>query len=79
MEIEFDRAVVVVPLRVLAQDSETRYVSTEDVHQVLRKYRKYVEMSEEQSAMVSRLSDDMYEAMAEDSRSLLDHVARTVC
>jgi hypothetical protein len=57
MEIEFDRAVVVVPLRVLAGGDETRYVSTEAVHQVLRTYRKHIDMTPEQSAIFHRVSD----------------------
>ena len=38
--IEFDRAVVVVPLRVLATDDDSRYVSTDTIGNVLRTYRK---------------------------------------
>ena len=74
MEIRFDRAVAVVPLGVLAAHSD-RYVSTDTIANVLRTYRKYLELTEEESDVVERLSKDLFDAMNADARTLLEHVS----
>ncbi len=74
MEIQFDRAVAVVPLGVLAAHSD-RYVSTDTIANVLRTYRKYLELTAEESDVVGRLSHDLFEAMNADARMLLEHVS----
>ncbi len=74
MEIQFDRAVAVVPLRVLAVD-DYRYVSTDTIANVLRTYRKHLDLSSEEDAIVERLSRDLFEAMESDARTLLEHVS----
>jgi hypothetical protein len=70
MEIQFDRAVAVVPLGVLAAHTEPRYVSTDTIANVLRTYRKYLELTPKESDVVERLSRDLFEAMNADARSL---------
>ena len=75
MEIEFDRAVVVVPLRALASRDDDRYVSTDTISDVLRTYRKHIELSPEEGAIVERLSADLFAAMESDARTLLEHVS----
>ena len=44
MEIQLDRAIAVVPLGVLAAHSD-RYVSTDTIANVLRTYRKFLELT----------------------------------
>jgi hypothetical protein len=78
MEIQFDRAVVVVPLGVLAMHRDDRYVSTDTIANVLRTYRKHLDLSPEESAIVERLSRDLFEAMECDARTLLEHVSWVV-
>ena len=75
MEIQLDRAVVVVPLRVLANHDDARYVSTDTIADVLRTYRKYLDLSPVESAIVERLSGDLFAAMESDGRTLLEHVS----
>ena len=78
MDIEFDRAVVVVPLGVLATHRDDRYVSTDSIANVLRTYRKRLELTPEESAVVERLSRDLFDAMDSDARTLLEHVASAI-
>lgn len=73
MEIQFDRAVAVVPLRVLAVD-DSQYVSTDTIANVLRTYRKHLDLSPEEDAIVERLR----QAMESDSRTLLEHVSLAI-
>jgi hypothetical protein len=75
MEVQFDRAVAVVPLRVLALHRDDRYVSTDTITNVLRTYRKHLDLSDDESAIVERLSRDLFEAIESDARTLLEHVA----
>lgn len=75
MEMQFDRAVVVVPLGVLAMHRDDRYVSTDSIANVLRTYRKHLELSPEESAIVVQLSRDLFDAMDSDARTLLEHVS----
>ncbi len=70
IDIQFDRAVAVVPLRVLAAD-DPRYVSTDTISNVLRTYRKHLDLSPEEGAIVERLSNDLFEAMESDAGTLL--------
>ena len=74
IDIQLDSAVVVVPLRVLAAD-DSRYVSTDTILNVLRTYRKHLDLSPEEGAIVERLSNDLFEAMESDARTLLEHVS----
>jgi hypothetical protein len=74
IDIQLDRAVVVVPLRVLAA-ADSRYVSTDTISNVLRTYRKHLDLSPEEGAIVERLSNDLFEAMESDARTLLEHVS----
>ena len=74
MEIQLDRAIAVVPLGVLAAHSD-RYVSTDTIANVLRTYRKYLELTPEQSDAIERLSKDLFDAMNDDARTLLEHVS----
>ena len=78
MDIELDRAVVVVPLGVLAAHRDDRYVSTDSIANVLRTYRKHLDLSPEESAIVERLSRDLFDAMDSDARTLLEHVASSI-
>ncbi len=78
MEIQLDRAVVVVSLGVLAMHRDDRYVATDTIANVLRTYRKYLELSPEEGAIVERLSKDLFEAMESDARTLLEHVSWAV-
>ncbi len=78
MEIQFDRAVVVVPLGVLSMHRDDRYVSTDTIANVLRTYRKHLDLSPEESAIVERLSKDLFDAMACHARTLLEHVSWVV-
>jgi hypothetical protein len=75
MDIQLDRAVVVVPLGVLAVHRDDRYVSTDTIANVLRTYRKHLDLSPEEDAIVERLSSDLFEAMESDARTLLEHVS----
>jgi hypothetical protein len=75
MEIQFDRAIAVVPLRVLAMHCDDRYVSTDTITNVLRTYRKHLDLCDDESAIVERLSRDLFEAIESDARTLLEHVA----
>ena len=77
IDIQFDRAVAVVPLRVLAAD-DSRYVSTDAMSNVLRTYRKHLDLSPEEGAIVERLSNDLFEAMESDARTLLEHVSGAI-
>jgi hypothetical protein len=74
IDIQFDRAVVVVPLRVLGAD-DSRYVSTDTISNVLRTYRKHLDLSPEEGAIVERLSNDLFRAIESDARNLLEHVS----
>ena len=74
MEIQLDRAIAVVPLGVLAAHSD-RYVSTDTIANVLRTYRKFLELTPEQSDAIERLSKDLFDAMNDDARTLLEHVS----
>lgn len=74
MEIQLDRAIAVVPLGVLAAHSD-RYVSTDTIANVLRTYRKFLELTPEQSDVIERLSKDLFDAMNDDARTLLEHVS----
>ena len=78
MEIQFDRAVVVVPLGVLAMHRDDRYVSTDTIANVLRTYRKHLDLSPEERAIVERLSKGLFDAMECDARTLLEHVSGAV-
>ena len=78
MEIQFDRAVVVVPLGVLAMHRDDRYVSTDTIANVLRTYRKHLDLSPEERAIVERLSKGLFDAMERDARTLLEHVSGAV-
>jgi hypothetical protein len=69
-----DSAVVVVPLRVLAAD-DSRYVSTDTISNVLRTYRKHLDLSPDEDAIVERLSNDLFGAMESDARNLLDYIS----
>ena len=73
--IEFDRAVVVVPLRVLATDDDSRYVSTDTIGNVLRTYRKHLDLTPQESSIVERLNRDLFDAMESDARTLMELVA----
>jgi hypothetical protein len=75
MEVQFDRAIAVVPLRVLAMHCDDRYVSTDTITNVLRTYRKHLDLTPEESDVVERLSNDLFEAMNDDARTLLEHVS----
>lgn len=75
LNIEFDRAVVVVPLRVLATHDDSRYVPTDTISNVLRTYRKHLDLSPEESSIVERLSRDLFDAMESDGRTLLEIVS----
>ena len=75
MNIEFDRAVVVVPLRALATHDDIRYVSIDTIANVLRTYRKHLDLSSEESAIVERLSRGLFDAMESDARALLELVS----
>ena len=77
IDIQFDRAVAVVPLRVLAAD-DPRYVSTDTISNVLRTYRKHLDLSPEEGAIVERLSNDLFEAMESDAGTLLEHVSSAI-
>ena len=74
MEIQLDRALAVVPLRVLAID-DCRYVSTDTIADVLRTYRKHLDLSPEEAAIVERLSRDLFDALESDARTLLEHIS----
>jgi hypothetical protein len=74
IDIQFDRAVVVVPLRVLGAD-DSRYVSTDTISNVLRTYRKHLDLSPEEGAIVERLSNDLFRAIESDARTLLELVS----
>lgn len=74
MDLQLDRAVIVVPIGVLAAHSD-RYVTTDTITNVLRTYRKYLELSPEEDAIVERLSRDLFDAIGNDARSLLKHLA----
>lgn len=78
MEIQFDRAIAVVPMRVIAMHRDDRYVSTDSITNVLRTYRKHLDLSDEESAIVERLSRGLFEAIESDARTLLEHVAWAV-
>jgi uncharacterized protein YllA (UPF0747 family) len=78
MEIQFDRAIAVVPMRVLAMHRDDRYVATDAITNVLRTYRKHFDLSDEESAIVERLSRDLFEAIESDARTLLEHVASAI-
>lgn len=78
MDIRFDRAVVVVPLGALAVHGDDRYVSTDRIADVLRTYRKHLDLSPVESALVERLSRDLFDAMDADARTLLEHVSQAV-
>lgn len=54
---------------------DDRYVSTDTVANVLRTYRKHLDLSHEESAIVERLSKDLFDAMECDARSLLEHLS----
>jgi hypothetical protein len=73
--IEPDRALVVIPLGALADDPDVRYVDWDSLHEVLRTYRKYVEMSDVERAIVERLSADLYALYENGARTLLELVA----
>lgn len=75
MEIQLDRAVVVVPLRVLATYGDDRFVSTDTIANVLRTYRKHLDLSDAEDAIVERLSSDLFAAMERDGRTLLEQVS----
>ena len=77
IDIQFDRAVAVVPLRVLAA-ADPRYVSTDTISNVLRTYRKHLDLSPEEGAIVERLSNDLFEAMESDAGTLLEHVSSAI-
>lgn len=64
-----------MPPYVLARHDDARYVSTDTIANVLRTYRKYLDLSPEEDAIVERLSGDMFEAMESDARTLLEHVS----
>jgi hypothetical protein len=64
-----------VPLGVLAVHRDDRYVSTDTIANVLRTYRKHLDLSPEEDAIVERLSSDLFEAMESDARTLLEHVS----
>ncbi len=74
MEIQVDRAVAVIPLGVLAAHSD-RYVSTDTIANVLRTYRKFLELTPDESDIVERLSRDLFDAMNADAHTLLEHVS----
>lgn len=78
MDIQLDRAVVVVPLGVLAMHCDDRYVVTDTIASVLRTYRKHLELSPEEGAIVERLSKDLFEAMESDARTLLEQISWAV-
>jgi hypothetical protein len=78
VDIELDRAIVVVPLHALAAHDESRYVPTSTIADVLRTYRKHLELTPDEGAIVARLSDDLFAAMESDGRTLLEHLARVV-
>ena len=40
-----------------------------------RLYRKYLELTPEESDVVERLSKDLFDAMNADARTLLEHVS----
>ncbi len=77
MEIQLEHAVAVVPLGVLAAHSD-RYVSTDTIANVLRTYRKHLELTQEESDIVERLSKDLFEAVHDDAHTLLEHIASAV-
>jgi hypothetical protein len=62
---------------VLASD-DSRYISTDTISNVLRTYRKYLDLSPEEGAIVERLSNDLFEAMESDAQTLLEHVSRAI-
>ena len=47
----------------------------EAVHQVLRSYRKYMDLNETEQAIVERMSSDLYDLFDNDARRLVDLVA----
>ncbi len=51
------------------------YVSTDTIASVLRTYRKYLELTFEESDVVERLSKDLFDAMNADAGTLLEHLA----
>jgi hypothetical protein len=53
-------------------------VSTDTISNVLRTYRKYLDLSPEEGAIVERLSNDLFEAMESDARTLLEHVSSAI-
>ena len=55
----------------LAAD-DSRYVSTDTISNVLRTYRKHLDLSPDEGAIVERLSNDLFEAMESDARTLLE-------
>jgi hypothetical protein len=57
---------------------DDRYVSTDTIANVLRTYRKHLDLSPEESAIVERLSRDLFEAMEPEARTLLEHVSWVV-
>jgi hypothetical protein len=46
MEVQFDRAIAVVPSRVLAIHRDDRHVTTDTITNVLRTYRKHLDLSD---------------------------------
>jgi hypothetical protein len=50
-------------------------VSTDTIANVLRTYRKYLELTPEERDVVERLSKDLFDAMNDDARTLLEHVS----
>ena len=66
-----------MPLGVLAAYRDDRYVSTDSIANVLRTYRKHLDLSPDESAIVERLSKDLFDTMECEARTLLEHVAAT--
>ena len=69
------RRAVGLPLGVLAAYRDDRYVSTDSITNVLRIYRKHLDLSSEERAVVERLSKDLFDTIDCDARTLLEHVA----
>jgi hypothetical protein len=75
LTIEIDEAVVVVPLRALVSTEDLRFVAWDALHQVLRTYRKYIDLNDVERAIVERLSNDLYNLFDSNARSLAELVA----
>ena len=61
----------------LAAD-DSSHVSTDTISNVLRTYRKHLHLSPDEGAIVERLSNDLFEAMESDARTLLEYISWAV-